>query len=376
MLKRLFLFLLLVFATYAAKPYWEEPLSQYVDLSFLEPVDETIESIITSETFQKTVHYVNDTIDQVILFFIKDQDSTTTNTRDVEKPALDTPAPEEISIHNLNIGTSFDTVSEVLGEPVETTLNEYGEQWSIYHQDYHNFMMISYDDARNINAIYTNDDLIASNTGLQYGAQKKDIRDIYGEPLTEIRKGNHIFVLQDSEEFDLFEVNNMYIYVFYDIHRDNQVTALQLISKALEQEQKRIYGDASEALKNGFEKQLFHLTNASRVRHGLMPLEWEERAANTARKHSIDMARHNYFSHENLQGLSPFDRMKADHLSFRSAGENLAYGQSSSIFAHEGLMNSKGHRENILFDQYSHLGVGVSFNEKSQPYYTENFLLK
>jgi uncharacterized protein YkwD len=55
------------------------------------------------------------------------------------------------------------------------------------------------------------------------------------------------------------------------------------------------------------------------------------------------------------------------------AGENLAYGQFSSIFAHEGLMNSLGHRENILRKDYEYLGVGVAFNDESQPYYTENF---
>lgn len=376
MLKRLFLFLLLLFAAYAAKPYWEEPLSHYVDLSFLEPVDETIENVITSEPFEKTIHYVSGAIDQVLHFFIKTPDSPTNQVSDVEKPVLDTPHHAQISIHNIEIGTPFDTAIDVLGTPVETSLNEYGERWSIYHQDYHNFMMISYDEQRNVNALYTNDDLIASTTGLQYGAHKEAIREAYGEPLTEIRKGPHVYILQNSEEFDLFQVENMYVYVFYDIHRDNQVTAVQLISKELERQRQGIYAQASEALKAGFEKQLFHLTNASRVRNGLAPLSWDDRVANTARKHSVDMAQHDYFSHENLQGLSPFDRLKADHLSFRAAGENLAYGQSSSIFAHEGLMNSIGHRENILLDKYSHLGVGVSFNEKAHPYYTAKFLLK
>lgn len=45
------------------------------------------------------------------------------------------------------------------------------------------------------------------------------------------------------------------------------------------------------------------------------------------------------------------------------AGENLAYGQQNSIFAHEGLMNSLGHRKNILNTNFSTLGVGVDFNE-------------
>ena len=43
----------------------------------------------------------------------------------------------------------------------------------------------------------------------------------------------------------------------------------------------------------------------------------------TARKHSIDMADNDYFSHENKQGKSPFDRMKDDGVTFRGAGENL-----------------------------------------------------
>ena len=40
--------------------------------------------------------------------------------------------------------------------------------------------------------------------------------------------------------------------------------------------------------------------------------------------------------------------MKRDGIQFNVAAENLAYGQQSSIYAHEGLMNSLGHRENIL----------------------------
>ncbi|MFK4997104.1 CAP domain-containing protein [Bacillus sp. N9] len=36
-------------------------------------------------------------------------------------------------------------------------------------------------------------------------------------------------------------------------------------------------------------------------------------------------------------------------------------------------MNSLGHRENILKPDYTFLGVGVAFNDESQPYYTENF---
>ena len=62
--------------------------------------------------------------------------------------------------------------------------------------------------------------------------------------------------------------------------------------------------------------------------------------------------------------------------SFEVQVKTLLMAKRVASFAHEGLMNSKGHRDNILQDIYSHLGTGVAFNEKSTPFYTETFLLK
>ncbi|QBQ07188.1 serine protease [Sporosarcina pasteurii] len=347
-----------------------------MDLSFLEPVDNKLKAFLTSEPFETAVHFISDQADKAILFFLAETNVQDHEVNNVEKPTLKEPKTSQISIHNLEIGNAEETVTATLGEPLQVSHNEYGTNWSTYHQDYHNFVMISYDNERKINAIYTNDDLISSDAGVQYGTSKAVVRERYGEPLTEIRKGLNIYILQDSEGFDLFKVGDLYAYFFYDLHQDDKVTAIQLVSSSLEHTKNGIYAPGNETLRKGFEIQLFDLTNAARVRHGLPALKWEENAAQTALLHSIDMAEHNYFSHENLEGLSPFDRMRSDGITFRAAGENLAYGQSSSIFAHEGLMNSKGHRENILQDIYSHLGIGVAFNEQEQPYYTENFLLK
>ena len=294
----------------------------------------------------------------------------------VAKPKLATPDHSAISIHNIELGATEAQVKAELGEPKNYSLNEYGTEWFTYHEDYQNFVMVSFDENWKVNAMYTNDDLISSKAGIQYGTPKADVRKAYGEPLTEIRKGLNIYVLQENEGMDLFKSGDVYIYVFYDIHRNDTVTAVKLITTALEHRKSGMYAGGDVSLRNGFEQQLFDLTNAARVRHGRSILQWNDEIAETARKHSVDMAINDYFSHENLQGLSPFDRMKEDDIKFRRAGENLAYGQSSSIFAHEGLMNSKGHRDNILIKDYSHLGIGVAFNEKSQPYYTENFFLQ
>lgn len=375
-MKRLFLFILFILLLYSAKPYWEEPVSRYVDLSFLDSVDEKIETILTSEVFETTIHFVTDVTDKAILFLTSQLSSEEEKIPTEEKPKLAKPLHTQLSIHNIELGSTEEQVIAELGEPKNHSLNEYGTVWYTYHDHYHNFVMVSFDEKGIVNAIYTNDNLISSTSGIHYGSPKAAVREAFGEPITEIRKGLNVYILQESEGFDVFQSRDAYTYVFYDVHQQDKVTAIQLIATSLEQQKPGIYAGGDAALRNGFERQLFDLTNAARVRHGLSALQWEGKVAETARNHSIDMAVNDYFNHENLQGKSPFERMKEDGIKFRSAGENLAYGQSSSIFAHEGLMNSEGHRENILLDTYSHLGTGVAFNEKSQPYYTENFLLK
>ncbi|WP_338653832.1 CAP-associated domain-containing protein [Sporosarcina psychrophila] len=375
-MKRLFLFTLFIAALYFTKPYWEEPVSQYVDISFLEPVDEKIDTLLTKESLDTTIRSISNTIDKALSYLTSKTAETEESIPVAEKPVLDKPLKTQVSIHNIELGSPQEKVTAELGEPKNQSMNEYGTEWFTYHDGYQNFVMVSFDDKQIVNAIYTNDDLISSTAGIKYGSLKSTVRETFGEPIKEIRKGLNIYMLQESEGFDVFKSGDTYTYVFYDLHQNDKVTAIQLINDSLEKKKNGIYAGGDANLRNGFEQQLFDLTNAARVRHGLTILKWESNVAVTARKHSADMADNDYFSHENKQGKSPFDRMKDDGISFRGAGENLAYGQSSSIFAHEGLMNSEGHRENILLDTYSHLGTGVSFNEKLQPYYTENFLLK
>ena len=70
------------------------------------------------------------------------------------------------------------------------------------------------------------------------------------------------------------------------------------------------------------------------------------------------MFRLKYFGHISPVTGSPFDRLKAAGIEYIRAGENLAYAQSVNI-AHQGLMNSEAHRENILKPEYTKLGIGV-----------------
>lgn len=293
-----------------------------------------------------------------------------------EKLELKAPAEQLFSIHNVELGSAKEDIEHDLGQANRISLNEYGRDWNAYHDNYHDFFMVMYDGNNKVAGLYTNQDLISSGNGIKMGSAKSDVRAVMGEPLTGIQKGMTIYQFQKDADYDVFLSDQTYVTIFYDKHENNTVTAMQLVSKELEDKRNGFYTEASPELKEGFEYQLFDLTNAARVMHNLPVLTWDEHVRTTARKHSADMATNNYFDHTNLQGESPFDRMKEDDIVFHLAGENLAYGQFSSIFAHEGLMNSLGHRENILKKGYEYLGVGVAFNGESHPYYTQNYYAK
>lgn len=290
-----------------------------------------------------------------------------------EKVKLTPPTEQVFSINNVELGNAKEEIDHNLGKANRSSLNEYGTNWHAYHEDYHNFFLVMYDDNNKAAGLFTNQDLIASTNGIIIGSSKETVRTKLGEPITKIQKGFTVYQLQENSDNDVFLLDGTYVTIFYDKHEENKVTAMQLISKDFEEKKTDFYTKATSALKEGFEYQLFDLTNAARVQHQLPILTWDEHVRGTARKHSTDMAVNNYFDHTNLEGESPFDRMKEDDVRFHLAGENLAYGQFSSIFAHEGLMNSLGHRKNILRDDYEYLGVGVAFNDESQPYYTQNF---
>jgi uncharacterized protein YkwD/uncharacterized membrane protein required for colicin V production len=106
------------------------------------------------------------------------------------------------------------------------------------------------------------------------------------------------------------------------------------------------------------EEAMLALVNEERVKEGLNSLVMDEALRDVARKHADDMFKRGYFSHDTPEGVDPFDRMRRDGIEFGLAGENLALAPTLET-AHEGLMNSPGHRANILKDGFNKVGIGV-----------------
>lgn len=109
---------------------------------------------------------------------------------------------------------------------------------------------------------------------------------------------------------------------------------------------------------HAYERAVVELVNEHRASYGLSPLTLSEDLCVKARIKSKDMADNNYFSHNSPTYGSPFDMMKALGISYRSAAENIAMGQTTPAAVVTAWMNSQGHRENILSEKYTTIGVG------------------
>ncbi len=106
------------------------------------------------------------------------------------------------------------------------------------------------------------------------------------------------------------------------------------------------------------EQRMLDLINTERAKKGLSPLKANLQLTQVARTKANDMIVKKYFSHNSPTYGSPFDMMKKFGVSYRTAGENLA-GASNVDTAHTNLMNSPGHRANILNPNFKEIGIGV-----------------
>lgn len=120
------------------------------------------------------------------------------------------------------------------------------------------------------------------------------------------------------------------------------------------------------------EAEMLELVNRERMSRGLQTLAPDPEMTEVARKHSADMFTRGYFSHNTPENKTPFDRMRAGGVRFLTAGENLALAPTLSI-AHNGLMNSPGHRANILRPQFGRLGIGILDGGRYGLMVTQNF---
>ena len=122
-----------------------------------------------------------------------------------------------------------------------------------------------------------------------------------------------------------------------------------------------------------YEKEVIRLINEIRVQNGLKELTYNWELSRVARYKSQDMKDNRYFSHTSPVYGSPFQMIRNFGITYRSAGENIARGQTSPQAGVNAWMNSSGHRANILNASFTQIGVGYVADGN---YWTQMFIGK
>ena len=119
------------------------------------------------------------------------------------------------------------------------------------------------------------------------------------------------------------------------------------------------------------EKQLFDLVNRERERAGVSKLEWNDNLARAALRHSQLLDEHQELSHQFAGEPSLQERVGVTSARFNSVAENVAEAPEVAV-AHKSLMESPGHRANILNPDYNAIGISI-VQRGEELYVTQDF---
>ncbi|HSG79471.1 MAG TPA: CvpA family protein [Acidimicrobiia bacterium] len=108
----------------------------------------------------------------------------------------------------------------------------------------------------------------------------------------------------------------------------------------------------------GSADEVFELVNRARIDEGLDPLAWSPALSQVGLGHAVEMYVEGHFSHVSPDTGTVGDRVWDAGITYRIAGENLALAATPTE-THGGLMDSPGHRANILSPEYNRIGIGV-----------------
>ncbi len=267
-------------------------------------------------------------------------------------------------IKGIKMGDSFSKVSIVFGKEKDKTKSRHGFDWYHYfNDDYSDYAQIGIKDGKVV-AMFLNHPNFKINDSISLYDSKDKVRKTLGSPTP------------NQSESDFFELSDSYLWVLYDKHDLYRATGFKLIGKEIERTLLRNYAKGTPELMSSYEREMFHLLNAIRSRNLVPILSYNPDLARVSFAHSLDMATNNYFAHESLDGRSPGDRIRNAGIAFSLSGENCSMGYYSAIFSMNGLMNSLGHRRNILNTSFKEVGIGVAFSSNQVPYYTQKFLTK
>ena len=121
------------------------------------------------------------------------------------------------------------------------------------------------------------------------------------------------------------------------------------------------------------EQSMVDMINQERIAAGVSPVKVDLRLGAVGRAKANDMKANNYFDHTSPTYGSPWAMMQQVGLTVGWAGENIA-GNSSVSGAMAALMQSPGHRANILDPRFTRVGIGIAYGSAYGNLYVQEFL--
>lgn len=122
---------------------------------------------------------------------------------------------------------------------------------------------------------------------------------------------------------------------------------------------------------NSYIQQVVDLVNVERAKEGLSALNLDETVTEAANVRAIEIQ--SSFSHTRPDGSNFNTVLTQQGVTYRSAGENIAYGQRTPEEVVTGWMNSAGHRANIMSENFKNIGIGYQVNANGTAYWVQLF---
>ncbi len=285
------------------------------------------------------------------------------------------------------IGKKEKEIRKIYGEPTRVDPSAYGYDWWIYNQKEDNYFQLAVENGKVVSAYGIGDQVNVA--PFKIGQSIDEIySSLYAETFVDIEANGSTYRFELSEEDmnmrPIIKLGNKYAQLYLDKFTGT-LSSVRFINDSTLLKHKpyeltyrgtlipdEVLSDEEWAkIEEGTEQQIFDISNIMRKRFNVAELQWDESTANVAYLHSYDMADANYFSHVSKTKGDLTDRLEDGQVSYQSAGENIAANYVDAIAVMEGWLNSKGHRDSLLNEEFTYLGVGVY-----EKYYTQNFISK
>ncbi|MGM9925251.1 MAG: CAP domain-containing protein [Bacillus sp. (in: firmicutes)] len=285
------------------------------------------------------------------------------------------------------IGKQSSAIVKQFGQPSRKDPSAYGYEWWIYSDQAEKYMQVAVKDGRVVSLYALGKDLNIAPFSIGQPVDQL-FQHVNLETTLDLEWEGNSYRFELSEEDlgvrPLVRMDNGYAQVYIDkfTGRISSVRYMDAETLVKQRPYELIYrGELPpddvlseqewQLVEAGSDQQIFDITNIIRERFDLGLVEWDETTAEVAFLHSMDMSKENYFSHESPKNGDLANRLKEGKVKYELAGENIAAQYVDGLAACEGWLNSKGHREALLNEEFTHLGVGVY-----QKYYTQNFIKK